>query len=194
MRQQLLVPALLAGALILGSWGLNRLMQDEPTTVAVPQAPQAPRQAPQPQPQADNNEAPDFNLTEVLSKADIKLSDYRGKVVLIDFWATWCRPCRMEIPHFVDLKKELSEDDFELIGISVDRKGEAVVIPFVKQWKINYPTVIDTGGTVSTQYGGIRSIPTAFLIGRDGKIINRFVGYKPKNVFEQAIKQAIKKS
>jgi peroxiredoxin len=189
MRQQLLVPALVAGVLIAGSWGLRQAGKDEPASVAVPNSGAA---AAESAASSGAQMAPDFELQEVLSKSNIKLSDYRGKVVLIDFWATWCRPCRMEIPHFVDLKKELSPDDFELIGISVDRQQE-MVAPFVKEWNINYPTVIDTTGGVSTRYGGIRSIPTAFLVGRDGKVINQFIGYKPKEVFEQAIKQAINK-
>ena len=192
MRQQLVVPALIAGILVLGSWFLSRDRGGD--TVPVELAPNQARGAAQAGANTEKSSlAPDFSLQEVMSGDMVKLSGYRGKVVLVDFWATWCRPCRMEIPHFVDLKKELPEKDFEIIGVSVDRNGKAVVVPFVKDWNINYPTVIDTG-SVSAAYGGIRSIPTAFLIGRDGSILQTFVGYRPKEVFEQAIRQAIEKS
>jgi peroxiredoxin len=175
MRQQLLVPALVAGTLILGSWFLSNTIRD--------QAPQIPARP----------EAPDFTLKNALSDEDIKLSSYRGKVVLLDFWATWCRPCLMEIPHFKELRDEFGADKFEIIGVSTDHKGLAVLVPFLNSWKLNYPVGLDTG-TISTAYGGIRSLPTTFLLDKNGRVIQTFIGYKDKRVFHEAISKALAES
>jgi thiol-disulfide isomerase/thioredoxin len=134
---------------------------------------------------------PDFALPEIFSHKEIKLSAYKGKVVLVDFWATWCGPCRMEIPHFVELHQAYKNKGFSVIGISVDQQGDETVQAFAKQWKINYPMIHDQQGDVGMAYGGIRSIPTTLLIGKDGGVITSFVGYRPKEVFEQEIKKAL---
>ncbi len=147
----------------------------------------------QPAPQADSRTPPDFSLASVETGKEVRLSALKGKVVLIDFWATWCGPCRMEIPHFVELQKQYSKD-LRIVGISLDQQGEMVVRPFMRQWKINYDIVIDTTGQVQSSYGGIRSIPTALLVGRDGQVKDVFVGYRPKEVFESAIQKALTES
>ena len=175
MRQQLLVPALVAGTLILGSWFLSDTIGD--------QAPQVPAR----------QEAPDFTLKDALSNEDVQLSSYRGKVVLVDFWATWCRPCLMEIPHFKELKDEFGADKFEVLGVSTDHKGLTVLVPFLEKWKLNYPAMLDTGA-VSTAYGGIRSLPTTFLLDKQGKVIQTFIGYRDKSVFHDAISRALAES
>jgi thiol-disulfide isomerase/thioredoxin len=114
--------------------------------------------------------------------------------VLVDFWATCCGPCRMELPHFVELHDTYKSKGFSMIGISLDQQGPDVVRTFAKQWKMNYPIVVDSSGEVGMAYGGIRSIPTTLLIGRDGSVLDMFVGYRPKDVFEAAIKKALKQS
>ena len=148
--------------------------------------------APAPQAaQAQSKVPPDFSLPEVNSGKEVKLSSYKGKVVLLDFWATWCGPCRMEIPHFVELQKTYKKKGFTLIGVSLDQQGPAVVKPFMTKWKINYPMVIDSTGEVQMSYGGIRSIPTTILIGKNGEVKDVFIGYRPKEMFEEAIKKAL---
>src|SRR6185369_14044236 len=109
-----------------------------------------------------------------------RLSDQKGKVVLIDFWATGCGPCRMAIPHLIELQKEYKGKGLQVVGVSLDQQGPAVVKPFYQQWKMNYTVVIDDQGAAARDYGGIRSIPTAILVGRDGRIVTGFVGYRPK--------------
>lgn len=138
--------------------------------------------------------APDFEMKDIASGKTFKLSDQKGKVVLIDFWATWCGPCRMEIPHLIELHDEYKHKDFTMVGVSLDQRGESVVIPFYKSWKMTYPVVVDQYGEVARNYGGIRSIPTALLVDKQGRIINAFVGYRPKEEFEAAIKAALAKS
>jgi peroxiredoxin len=133
--------------------------------------------------------APEFALTDLSGKT-VRLADFKDKVVLLDFWATWCAPCREEIPDFVDLQKRYAEQGFSLLGISLDEEGAEVVKPFAQQFGINYPVVI--GNTeVSAAYGGMQALPTAFLIGRDGRILEVFVGDRARADFERAIRSAL---
>lgn len=128
--------------------------------------------------------APDFTLTDINGK-QVSLSDYKGKVILLDFWATWCGPCRMEIPSFIQLQDEY-EDDVVVLGISLDQGGPKDVVPFAKKMNINYPVVYGDGNVVQA-YGGVRSIPTTFVIDRDFNIQRKYVGYTDHKVFEKDI-------
>ena len=130
--------------------------------------------------------APDFTL-ENLEGTAVSLSDFRGKVVLLDFWATWCPPCRKEIPHLKELHTEYGDDGLVILGIALDVKGRRVVAPFVEEHQLPYPIVLG-GQEVSRAYGGVRNIPTAFLIDRDGLIRRRYVGYQDKDVFERDLR------
>jgi thiol-disulfide isomerase/thioredoxin len=133
--------------------------------------------------------APDFALTDLAGKT-VRLADFRGKIILLDFWATWCVPCREEVPHLIELQRQYAERGFTLLGIALDEEGAAVVKPFAQQFGINYPVVI--GNTrVSAAYGGMQALPTAFLIGRDGRILDTFVGDRAEADFERAIRSAL---
>ena len=139
----------------------------------------------------DAVKAPDFELVNTDGKK-VKLSDYKGKIVIIDFWATWCPPCREEIPHFVELQKEY-KDDLTILGISLDTGTKNEVVPFIKEYKINYPILFGTKEVVS-DYGDIQAIPTAFVIDQEGNIVNTFIGYHEKSVFKAEIEKLLKKS
>lgn len=128
--------------------------------------------------------APDFTLTDV-NGDQVSLSDFSGKVIVLNFWATWCGPCRMEIPDFVDLQNKY-EDDLVIIGVSLDKDGPRAVEPFVKEYKINYPIIYGSGQVVQ-DYGGIRGIPTTFIIDRDFNIQRKYVGYRDRSIFENDI-------
>ena len=139
--------------------------------------------------------APNFTLPSI-DKKNISLSDYAGKVVLLDFWATWCPPCRKGIPDLVELKKEYG-DAIEIIGISLDGityGGRTLkdVEPFVKASKINYP-VVHGNTEVIEKYGGINSIPTYFIITKDGFIHSTYVGLVDKSVYKAEIEKLLKK-
>jgi thiol-disulfide isomerase/thioredoxin len=167
---------------------------DQPSVQAQPQLspPQPQAQSPgQAAPNSDPSLAPDFSLVNVADGKQVTLSKLRGKVVLVDFWATWCPPCRMTIPHLMDLQKEYGGKRFTVVGISLDQQGEAVVKPFYDSWKMNYPVVIDQDGSVARSYGGIRSIPTGLLIDRHGRVITGFIGYRPKDEIEGLVKKAL---
>lgn len=133
--------------------------------------------------------APDFNLPTSDGKM-LKLSDYKGKVVILDFWATWCPPCRKGIPDLVDLKKKYGSKGLEVIGISVDRETKNEVVPFIKEYKINYPVVF-YDDKVITNYGGIRAIPTSFIIDKQGKIVASYEGLISALTYENHIKKLL---
>lgn len=142
-----------------------------------------------PQAQDKSVPAPGFSLQTPDGKT-VKLSDYKGKVVIIDFWATWCPPCRKGIPDLVSLKNEYGKKGFEIIGISVDRETKDEVVPFMKNQKINYPVVFGNT-TVYNQYGGISSIPTSVIIDKKGNIVATHVGLMPKSVYEDYLKKLL---
>lgn len=129
--------------------------------------------------------APDFALSQVQGE-ELRLSSYRGKVVLLDFWATWCDPCREEIPHFVELQKRYGDEGLQIIGISMDDSPDPVG-PFYQKFHMNYPVVMGNAKT-GELYGGVLGLPIAFLIGRDGRIYAKHIGATDAAVFEKEIK------
>jgi cytochrome c biogenesis protein CcmG/thiol:disulfide interchange protein DsbE len=132
--------------------------------------------------------APDFSLTD-LSGHSLRLSGYRGKVVLLNFWATWCAPCRSEIRHFVDLQNKYDKEGFEIIGISLD-DDPTLVRAFDQQLRMNYPVAIGDA-KLAEQYGGALGLPVSFLIGRDGRIYAKYVGEADISLIEQEVKSLL---
>ncbi|MEJ2008943.1 MAG: redoxin domain-containing protein [Acidobacteriota bacterium] len=132
--------------------------------------------------------APEFTLTS-LSGNSINLQDYRGKVVLLDFWATWCGPCRIEITGFVQLQNKYGGEGFRIIGVSMD-DGPQPVRKFYQDFHMNYPVVMGND-KLGELYGGILGLPTSFLIGRDGRIYSKHVGLTDVSVFESEIKELL---
>jgi len=128
--------------------------------------------------------APDFSLPE-LSGGQLKLSSYRGKVVLLDFWATWCTPCREETPQFVDLQNKYGDRGFQVIGVSMDDEPEPVR-DFYKQFRMNYPVAMGNA-KIGELYGGVLGLPIAFLIGRDGRIYLKHIGPVGMSTFEREV-------
>ena len=129
--------------------------------------------------------APLWQLKDLSGKL-VKLSDFRGKVVILDFWATWCPPCRQEIPGFIDLQKKYRANGLVVIGVSLDQQGPAAVKAFVQEIGMNYPVVMGNG-QIAGAYGGIEVIPTTFIIDRDGKVVTGHQGYTEPAAFEADI-------
>jgi len=128
--------------------------------------------------------APEFSLND-LNGAAVKLSDYRGKVVLLDFWATWCDPCRDEIPRFIELQDDLGKKGLQVVGISIDDDPQPVR-DFSRQLKMNYPVLMGDA-KVGDLYGGVLGVPIAFLIGRDGRVYAKHVGATRFAIFEDEV-------
>lgn len=130
--------------------------------------------------------APDFTLPD-LDGNKVRLSDYEGKVVIVNFWATWCPPCRAEIPAFIDLYDTYKDRGFAMIGISLDPDGGRAVNRFLEEYRINYPILLGNI-KVTSLYGGVTSIPTSFVITPYSEIYKKYVGYRSKDIFEADVK------
>jgi cytochrome c biogenesis protein CcmG, thiol:disulfide interchange protein DsbE len=129
----------------------------------------------------------DFTLKD-MNGAEVKLASLKGKVILLNFWATWCGPCLLEMPSFVKIQEEYRDKGFQAVGVSVDDPPEAL-LPFAKEHKINYPLLVgQEREDIQTAYGGIFGIPISFIISRDGKVCRRQIGPASKEQFESWIK------
>ena len=139
----------------------------------------------------DGELAPDFSLPD-LSSNTVTLSSYRGqKVVLLDFWATWCGPCVGEIPGYIELQKKYGPDGLVIVGIAYrDFKGPAHVKKFAEEKGMNYLLVIGDEN-VADAFGGIEGIPSTFLINRQGLIVHHKMGAMPHDEYEKLVKQAL---
>jgi thiol-disulfide isomerase/thioredoxin len=128
----------------------------------------------------------DFTMKDLDGK-DVKLSSFKGKVILLNFWATWCGPCKAEIPGFVELQEKYKKD-LVVVGYDVDDTAEKARA-FATEYKINYPVLLGLGREdVQDAYGPIWGIPASFLISKDGKVCKRHMGIAPKETFEKEIK------
>jgi cytochrome c biogenesis protein CcmG/thiol:disulfide interchange protein DsbE len=119
-------------------------------------------------PEKDRKLAPDFTLKDS-NGATVRLSDYRGKVVLLDFWATWCMPCQVELPWFMEFEQTLKQKGFAVVGVSMDEDGWDVVKPYLQKRKINYRILLGDDHTAQL-YGGVDALPTTVLLDRQGRI------------------------
>lgn len=132
--------------------------------------------------------APDFSLNDINGKS-VSLSDFKGKVVILDFFASWCPPCRQEVPDFIELEKSYGAQGFAMVGVALVSLEDAK--DFASKAGINYPVLIDDG-KVSDAYGPIRSIPTTFVLDKSGKIAKFYIGFRARDVFEKDIKELLK--
>jgi cytochrome c biogenesis protein CcmG/thiol:disulfide interchange protein DsbE len=129
--------------------------------------------------------APDFTLENASGKK-VSLTDYKGQVVLLNFWATWCGPCQVEIPWFVEFEKKYQPKGFTVLGVSMDDDGWKVVRPFLTAKSVNYPVVLGDE-KVNQLYGGIEALPTTLLLGRDGRIVFIHSGLVGRDEYQKEI-------
>lgn len=139
------------------------------------------------QPAAMEDVFPEFTVQD-FSGQENNLNKYRGKIVILDLFATWCPPCRMEIPHFVELQNEY-KDNVAVVGLSYDQGNNDKVISFAKEMNINYDLYM--GSQEIAKYVGLRGIPHTLVIDQKGTVVNSFVGYRDKSVFEDEIKKLL---
>ncbi len=135
------------------------------------------------------NLAPDFELPELDGKK-LKLSDLRGKAVLLNFWATYCGPCKIEMPWFVELQKEYGPQGFQIVGVAMDDASTEDIAKFTKEMGVNYPILLGKE-SVGESYGGVGVLPTTYFIDRDGRLIAREFGLQSRSVFVDHIKKAL---
>jgi thiol-disulfide isomerase/thioredoxin len=137
---------------------------------------------------------PDLKLKDLDGK-DVSLADYKGKVVFLNFWATWCDPCRVEIPWLIDMQAKYASRGFTVVGVAMDEEGKSVVAPFIakerfdvngQQLPMGYPILLGTD-EAADKFGGILGYPTSFLISRDGKVVTKFQGLKSSDELLKAI-------
>ncbi|HDZ25630.1 MAG TPA: TlpA family protein disulfide reductase, partial [Candidatus Aminicenantes bacterium] len=123
---------------------------------------------------SNSSQAPDFTVKDLRGR-EISLSNYSGKVVFLNFWATWCGPCKAEIPDFIEAYKQNKDKGMEIIGISVDRISPKSVLKFAEKYKINYPVIMGTD-KIQKDYEPGPYIPTTIIIDQEGKIRHRHIG------------------
>jgi thiol-disulfide isomerase/thioredoxin len=133
--------------------------------------------------------APDFTL-QTLDGQNMTLSDLRGKAVLLNFWATWCTPCKIEMPWFVELQKQYGPQGLQIVGVAMDDSGKDDIAKFAKDMGVNYPVLLGKEA-VGEAYGGVPALPETFFIGRDGKIVDKIIGLKGRSDIEDSIKRAL---
>jgi peroxiredoxin len=133
--------------------------------------------------------APDFNLL-TLDGQKVKLSDYRGKAVLLNFWATWCPPCKVEMPWFVDLQKQYAKDGLVVLGVAMDDSEPAQIAKFAGEMGVNYTVLLGTD-KVSDDYGEVQYLPTTFFIGRNGAIVDKLTGLLDRKDIEDDVKKTL---
>jgi len=133
--------------------------------------------------------APDFELAS-LDGRKVKLSDYRGKAVLLNFWATWCSPCKVEMPWFVDLQKKYGNDGLVILGVAMDDSDNSKIAEFASEMGVNYPILLGTD-KVSDQYGNVQFLPTTFYIDREGRIVGKGTGLLGRGEIEENIQKAL---
>jgi cytochrome c biogenesis protein CcmG/thiol:disulfide interchange protein DsbE len=147
---------------------------------------------------AEGKPAPEVKLKDLNDK-DVALADLKGKVVFVNFWATWCDPCRIEIPWLIDMQAKYADKGFTVVGVAMDEEGKSVVAPFVskerfdvngQQLPMSYPIWLGSD-EAGEKFGGILGYPTSFLISRDGKVVTKFQGLKSQDELIKAIESQL---
>lgn len=135
--------------------------------------------------------APDFEL-ETLDGRKVRLSDFRGKAVLLNFWATWCHPCRIEMPWLIEFQKKYRAQGVEVVGIAMEDTDKKDIERFLKEMGVNYLILVGSEN-VGELYGGVMGLPTTFYIGRDGTIVEQHAGLISKSEIEAHLQKAMER-
>ena len=142
-----------------------------------------------PRADVEDKVAPDFALQSIDGKT-VRLLDFRGKTVLLNFWATYCAPCRIEMPWFVELQDRYASEGLQVVGVAMDDASPDDIEKFASELGVNYSILVGEE-TVGNAYGGVQFLPSTFYIGRDGKVVGKVFGLKTKNEIEENIKKTL---
>jgi len=183
MSRYLLGIGLMLAALAVGMVLLQQRTQPKPTAASA-LAPSAPALRGKP---VSNFELPN------LQGAKIHFTDFKGKVVLVNFWATWCPPCLEEIPWFLEFQKKYESQGLQIVGISMDETGAKDVAPFVKKHAMTYPVLLGDEN-VAGQFGGVMGLPTTFLVDQNGKYYSMYRGLVSRNTIEKELQALLSKT
>jgi thiol-disulfide isomerase/thioredoxin len=145
--------------------------------------------APQAADPARGSVAPDFTLT-ALDGSEVRLSSFKGKAVMVNFWATWCEPCKIEMPWLVDLQKQFGPQGLQILGVALDDADTKTIAQFTHKMGVNYPVLKGTD-KVADLYGGADRLPISFFVDRSGKVVDETVGLVSESVIVDAIKRSL---
>ena len=189
MNRYLLVIGLFLAALVLGAVVSQRRMKQPSASVtaAADKLPTVPSV-----PSIRGKAAPDFELAN-LEGAKIHPADFKGKALLVNFWATWCAPCIVEIPWFIEFQQKYGPQGLQVVGISMDDTGVKDVIPFVKKHNMTYPILMGDD-KVAQQFGGILGLPTTFMVDKNGKYYAMHRGLVSRERVEEEIQEMLGQS
>jgi len=137
----------------------------------------------------EREQAADFTLEDAQGNK-VQLSEYKGKAVLLNFWATWCGPCKIEMPWFVEFQRKYKDQGFTVIAVSLDEEGWEVVKPFAEDLNLNFPVVLGND-EVADRFGGIAALPTTLILDQEGRIAKRHTGLVSKSDYQDAIEQLL---
>lgn len=181
----LCVVVVITGLLLLGKRGSKQKGPGDPSKQNVSGSSSASGADP-----AIGSVAPEFSLKSVPEGKTVTLSSLRGKAVVVNFWATWCGPCKIEMPWLVDLQKKYGDQGLQIVGITKEDYDEATIAKFTKKMGVNY-TILVGNQQVQDSYGGVGGLPTSFFVNRSGKVVHEIVGLDSESKFEDAIKKAL---
>ncbi|MEX2303079.1 MAG: TlpA disulfide reductase family protein [Bryobacterales bacterium] len=171
------VAALAAGLLLTGSCTLNSEVSEDTVSAADANL-------------EERKPAPEFTLKDGDGN-DVSLADFRGKVVLLNFWATWCGPCKIEMPWFVEFQRKYKDQGFSVVAISLDEEGWDVVRPFTEELKLNFPVLLGDDELAERFPNGIQALPTTFIIDKEGRIFSEHMGLVSMSDYEDEIKKLL---
>ena len=183
MKQIVVILAVIvavAGLIVLGAHQSRQVKVGYNNPPTLPELPQG---------NLDGKPAPDFSLDDLQGRK-VTLADYKGKAVLLNFWATWCGPCKIEMPWFVDLQKQYGSQGLMIVGIAMDDSGKETISSFSREMKVNYPILLGKEA-VGEAYGGVIGLPTSFFVDRSGKIVAHVEGLADRSQIEDDIKLAL---
>lgn len=175
------IGSFLAGVLVVGAI-VGGVMMEQPSSPAAEN-----------EPQTERDEAPDFRL-ETLGGETFHLRDHRGQIVVLNFWGTWCPPCRREIPDFVSMQADLGDRGVQFVGVALERSaGPKEVQSFADEMGINYPIGLGDG-SIAQKYGGVRGLPMTFVIGPEGRIRKHIPGMTTEDLLRPLLEQLLREA